>query len=296
MGETIRKQVDGQTLVISFGEMLPGFKKGVLDRLPIAFRSAQTNLDAALVYVSRAAGGPLDRVPRPLRHALNLYFGLPAHPTGADAALYKNALMEIVGRLSRTRHHLAQPTLEIADISDMSWDMCAQVSVINFFSKLVGSRPMEFQGYVYSNALEQFKFKLSSEPIDPIAKPILSGSIHLKLDDFKAATLLRGQTLTLIHEATHKFAGTVDHQYFPDESIFQKFESKAIKYSSESHTEGTPQAPDDPAIEARALLKLNKDHATKQALANVALKKPMEMLGNADSYAHLVMDIVEYLT
>ena len=87
MGETVRMQVDGQTLVISFGDMPIGFKTSVRNRLPTAFRNAQNHLEAALVYTSRAAAGPLERVSRPLRHALNLYFGLPSHPRPEDEVL-----------------------------------------------------------------------------------------------------------------------------------------------------------------------------------------------------------------
>lgn len=88
--------------------------------------------------------------------------------------------------------------------------------------------------------------------------------------------MLRGQTLTLIHEATHKFAGTVDQQYFPDESIFQEYETKVLKYSSKSFDEGTGLAPDDPKIEAKALQKVKMKQETKQALENVALKQPQD--------------------
>lgn len=206
-----------------------------------------------------AASKPVDRVPRVLRHALHLYFGQPSQPSPQKGVLYTKALMEIIGRLSRTRQYLAQREIAIADISDMPVAMCAQVAAMNFVSMLMKRNPLEFKGYVWSGLLEQAQVALSQSSVDPIAKPVLGGAIHLELEDFKAATMMREQTLTLIHEAMHKFGGTVDHQYFPDDSMLQKYEAKALKLSAKSHLSGQQLAPDDPGTEAQARQKLEQD-------------------------------------
>lgn len=294
MPDPVRIAVDNQTLLVTFGEMPQGFRANVVQRLPVAFKNAQNHLEKALGVLSGAASKPVDRVPRVLRHALHLYFGQPSQPSPQQGVLYTKALMEIIGRLSRTRQYLAQREIAIADISDMPVAMCAQVAAMNFVSMLMKRNPLEFKGYVWSGLLEQAQVALSQSSVDPIAKPVLEGAIHLKLEDFKAATMMREQTLTLIHEATHKFGGTVDHQYFPDDSMLQKYEAKALKLSAKSHLSGEQLAPDDPGIEARARQKLEQDPETKMALQNVAMKQPQDLLLNADSYAHLVMDIAEY--
>ena len=294
MGDPEIIVVGTQKLEVSFGTMPAGFKNDVRTRLPLALKGAQVRMTAALGRPCHEASKPVERISRPIRQALHLYFGMPLHPSAEEAGLYKNGLMEIIGRLSRTSLQLNQPTIAIADISDMPLAMCALVSVTNAFNKILGRGALDFHGYVFAEASELLKRKLDSIPSDPVITATLQGEIHLRLEDFRAATLMRMQMLTLIHEATHKFAGTVDHQYFPDESIFQEFQRKVLKYSAASQTT-EPLAPDDVSIESRARTSLEKNKETKEALAKVGYCQPGEMRKNADSFAHYVMDVSEYL-
>lgn len=290
MGQVFKIPVDKQHVSLTFtDDAKPDFIKGVKEQFPGTLREAQGRLARALSFTARMYG-KIDQTSPAFRDLMHLYFGLPIEMDARSKVDYSTALHQITGRLNKTYINLCQPTLEVVDIGEVPPDMRAQVCLFNLVRKALGKEELSFHGYVWVRIPELLSRKLeqSRSPEGALTMGSLSGSIHLSF-----ALVLKDNprmaVLTLIHEASHKYAGTVDNLYFPDAGLFRTYQQLLLPFASIQGKD-----PSDPSFRAETHGKLPATGgAVKEALDALAKFKLDDALSNADSYAHYVMDACE---
>ncbi|MFA0813701.1 hypothetical protein [Microbulbifer epialgicus] len=267
---------------------------------------AQTILNRAMEVCSTALVTP-DKVPGKFHNLLSYYFGLPTDCPREKQIICLNA---ILSRLNRTQTGLNKG-VELADRPQMPVRAKIQTSVL----KAAGYKdPTEsYAGFVYVDFIEKIPRYLSNTYKMKKAKWWESGTlsstwgeqlngggfmepfyypIHL---NFKIIWPKGGIycIVTLIHEATHKFAETVDHEYFKDDgSIVDKLDNE-ISALAPIYLNIHKDKPSDQVfkiVEQEALKTLRSKDSAARKLIEIGV---MNAVDNADSLAWFAYDVAQ---
>ncbi len=195
-----------------------------LSDIPEWLRAGQIALTKAIKFSGSILGKPEKMSPR-FRLLLFLYFGVPRD---ADPAQCTRVITLITPALLQTLHGMSLPEIEIADVSQMPWIAQAQRKCMGLLSELLEKPQGELAGVVFESYLESTT-RAISEYFSP--RSFFSpkeGRINLNFDllwrESARAKDPSYSVKTLLHEATHKFAHTLDKHYFPDQPIYDSFE------------------------------------------------------------------------
>lgn len=271
---------------------------------------AQAILNRAMKVCATALVTP-DKVPGKFHNLLSYYFGLP---TDSSLEKYIPCLNAIISRLNRTQTGLNKE-VELADRPQMPIMAKIQTSVMKAACK--GGDPTDnMAGFVWVDIFESvpnyfsktYKMKKAqwqggNSLISMLGGQLNGGGfmephyhpIHL---NFKKIWP-KGDvycTVTLIHEGTHKFADTVDHEYFKDDgSIVDKLD-KAISDLGPVYLNIHKNKSSDEVfkiVEQEALKMLRgQDNAARQ-MQEIGV---MNAVNNADSLAWFAYDVAQLPT
>lgn len=245
-------------------------------------------LQGALTYTTNALVNPGQAAPK-FWDILRFCFGFPEKDGKSRA--YMMELNEILAVLNKTWIGMSRD-LTLADISQMPGLATLQLKIAcgelwtsphDKLAGLVYAGPLEMAG----KYIESIRSTIQSRPPTRVQKTDLSGPIHLNFN-----RLLKGKpryaVITLIHEGTHKFAGTTDSQYFPDgESPALALDGMLDRCKAFA---GNNKPFQEILNEAKRMM-LQFSGGMGRAITNLQKMLPEKAMNNADSYANFAADV-----
>lgn len=224
--------------------------------------------------------------PQKLKVLLDFYFGLKPD---LDEMMYAHVMNKIVAGLQLARTGLLAPVLPIVDVRQAGGIAGAQLQCLGMINSSLFD---QLGGFVFSPLTESIPnmfrdlFRGASGVSKVEFRP-KAGTIHLNFGMMQTrlgqAPLIGAHTL--IHEATHKFAHTADVKYFDvtsdlaqrriDDKIWQKNE--------------------DPETVVAATWTSLKSTLFAGEMGEMYSQQPSHWAGNADSLAHLAVDIYTWI-
>ena len=247
-----------QTIAVEHSDAIDG------DKISSALRSAQTALLQAAVNTTKAGAfasvrGYIPSLAPGYIDLLRTSFNLPP-PDAADAIrVYPPALRRILDTIALINEGLRADRVEVADIE----------------ASVLAQNPTA-HGYVAKNFKEAIAQGLRSYGHDLSAVKPLANPVVLKLAD-KAELL----AWYWVHEASHKFALTVDADSGGQTAYFDGIDRCAERTRLRATCELLREAGSPKTVEEM----MQDDAFTKKMKPFTSL----QLLDNADSYAHYIM-------
>ncbi|WP_143730227.1 hypothetical protein [Microbulbifer sp. GL-2] len=289
---------------------LPQFKTKVKTTCGSWLDDAQEIFDVAIPTCTTALVQP-DNVSDRFRNLLSYYFGLPSD---CSQERYRACLNAILSRLMRTKSGLFSG-VDLADREQMPY--LAKASTYVSWAMCKGDPTEHYAGFVWQDFLESWpnaakqaykirktKWDQKNGWVSTLLGGQLNGGgyekplyypIHLNFNKIWP----KGRQyciITLIHEATHRFAETVDHAYFKDDgSILDKLDPairdcgvwKSI-YLEELKNDDDKEAKANARVVEQALNQLRGQNPAAKTMQQIG---EMEAVNNADSLAWFVHDV-----
>ncbi|MFA0811863.1 hypothetical protein [Microbulbifer epialgicus] len=309
VSRSIRYGVDFNVLVND--SVLPQFKTKVKTSCGSWLDDAQEILDLAIQTCTTALVTP-DNVSDRFHNLISYYFGLPS---GCSRERYRACLNAILSRLNRTKSGLSNG-VDLADREQMPY--LAKASTYVSWAFCQGDPTERMAGFVWQDFLESVpnyakkaykirktKWDQKNGWISTFLGGQLNGGgfekplyypIHLNFNKIWP----KGRAyciVTLIHEATHKFAETVDHEYFKDDgSILAKLDQairdcsvwKDIYLNGDLKNDEDREAKACARVAEQALKQLRGENPAAKTMQQIG---EMEAVNNADSLAWFAHDV-----
>ena len=251
-------------------------------------KEAQNRIGRAINYSLKAMHSPSE-VADAYWEFLYMYFGIPVNK---DKSQYLNDINSVLAKLNQSLIGLSSDNLVIGDLSQMPGIAKAQLNCMNTISSLLGKESSSVMtGLIFVDVVEIanryiesfWKSSPSAVTINPFASPILLN--FPKLWEIGE----RYSVVTLIHEATHKFAQTTDEQYFPELSGWDHMEN-AIEQLRPLMYLHYPTF-DALMVDARKIMLTGKFSEAAKKIGEMARVKT---LNNADSVANYAYEVAEF--
>jgi len=258
------------TMNVTAQERLALKSEAWLAAAEMLLNTAITRASAALVYTQDMSDAH--------KRMLALYFNVPL---GSEDAVYKDALNRIIQGLAPTFRGLCAPRLTLADISQLPGAAKALACVTGGASR--------FAGVVYESPVEWASRLVGKTQAPPhVADDPQLGYICINYE----LMYQQGDAyaiVTLMHEASHKFARTIDTIYFDPkdgQTLFEHMESSLDKLQPlrDANIDVTVQ---EASLVSRAILSAHEKKKSKIV--------KYELFTNADSLANYAYDATRFL-
>lgn len=224
--------------------------------------------------------------PQKLKVLLDFYFGLKPD---LQEMMYAHVMNQIVAGLQLAKTGLLAPVLPIVDVRQAGGVAGVQLQCLGMLNSSLFD---QLGGFVFAPLTESVPnmfrdlFRGSSGVSKVEFRP-KAGTIHLNFELMQSrlgqAPLIGAHTL--IHEATHKFAHTTDVKYFDVNSeLVQRRIDDKIRQRNDDHETVVAETWND--------LKSTFFGAEMGAMY---AQQPSHWAGNADSLAHLAVDIYTWI-
>ncbi len=224
--------------------------------------------------------------PQKLKVLLDFYFGLKPD---SNELMYAHVMNQIVAGLQLAKTGLLAPVLPIVDVRQAGGVVGLQLQCMGMLNNSLFD---QLGGFVFAPLTESIPRSLGDWWRGPsgVSKAEFrpkAGTIYL---NFSLMQSKLGQeplvgAHTLIHEATHKFAHTADHKYFDINS----------KLAQERIDDKIRRRNDDPETAVAETWSGLKSTLFKTEMAEMYVQLPSYWANNADSLAHLAVDIYTWI-
>ena len=224
--------------------------------------------------------------PQKLKVLLDFYFGLKPN---SNELMYAHVMNQIVAGLQLAKTGLLAPVLPIVDVRQAGGVVGLQLQCMGMLNNSLFD---QLGGFVFAPLTESIPRSLGDWWRGPsgVSKAEFrpkAGTIHLNFGLMQSK--LGEEPLigahTLIHEATHKFAHTADHKYFDINS----------KLAQERIDDKIRRRNDDPETVVAETWSGLKSTLFKTEMAEMYVQLPSYWANNADSLAHLAVDIYTWI-
>lgn len=266
----------------------PDFVKKVVEDGAAWLLEARVVCSRALNFATRALVTP-DKVPPAHIDILYYYFGIPRR--NASDVAYKSEINDIIKNIQKTKIGL-QGDVVIADLSQIPGIAKAQLNCLNTIRWAIGKESATLAGLVFVDVIEgagrYLKDFFKSSPKGVTMNPYNS-PIYLNFEELWKQPH-RSSVVTLIHEASHKFAQTTDEQYFPEESAWDKLQ-QGIK-DCEKMIEAYDTF-DQMMVQAQQYVMIGD---MGKAITNVSNMDRTKAINNADGVANYIYEVADFET